>query len=209
MSAPETLALKRRVDETIAQIRQLRRTRPVPFYELGTLLISLRDPKIWHLYAETSFRHFLTQQVMPYSTALRAIVVVEDLPEALATSLGLERAFQLTRLVRLDPDMKQSAAELWESNPELGDPPKPLQSMSSIDLAAVVEQVLVRIGQSRAPQPTEKEKAAVARLTARMRERFGPDVKVQLDMKKRVVQFEMDLETWEAHRPRRPEEEEE
>lgn len=108
--------LRKRVSETIATIRQMRRERPTRFYELGELLLTLRDPAIWHLWRERTFRDFLNERVMPYSTALRTIVIVE-LPRQLAESLGHERAYQLARLARLDPDI-ESASELWERNPE-------------------------------------------------------------------------------------------
>lgn len=198
LPVPKNPALKKRAERTIAKIREMRRQHPTPFYEMGKLLLSLREPTIWHIWADATFRDFLNQRVMPHSTAQRMIVIVEDLPEELAASLGQERSYQLCRLARIDPDV-ESAVDLWEQNPELGNPPKPLQSMKARELARLVRRVTARVSKSGRPPPSEKELEAIARVEAKVRARYGPDVDFDVSVRDGVVSITLGLDEFMAH----------
>lgn len=189
-SAPTTL--KERVEQTIATIHEQLRLSNARYWDVGKALLSLRKPEIWQLYAETTYRGFLEEHVMPYSTARRMLTVAETYPKEMAEEIGHERGYQLARLARADVRIKKNARQLWATNAKLSG--KRVRSMSAAEIERLVRGALLRSGKTKRPEPTEEEAEAYSALQAKFAARLELEAEFDLDLKNRTVRIELSLD---------------
>ena len=187
--------LKQRTDRAIADIRSRLSVAEKTYYDIGRALLSLRDPEIWKLYAETSYKGFLNAQVMPYSTALRMVTVAEAYPKAVALQIGQERGFQLARLAHHEPKFKKKnvkPADLWTQNAKLGK--KRVQSMTGAEIATLVQLAIARTKATRSkPSASSEEQEVYEGLIEDWDSLLGHQADFELDVKKGVVRIEVKI----------------
>lgn len=192
MSVKAASTLKDRVEQTISMIHEQIRLTNANYWDVGKALLSLRKQEIWQLYAETTYRGFLEEHVMPYSTARRMLIVAESYPKTIAEEIGCERGYQLARLARADPKIKKSAEQLWKTNAKLGG--RRVRDMSAAEVERLVRGALLRSGKTKRPDPTPKEASAYAALQAKFAARLELEADFDLDLKKRIVRIELSLD---------------
>lgn len=184
---------KQRTDTIIKQIQaQLAETQTTA-YELGQALIQLRKPEIWQLYAETTFKGFIQQQVMPYSTAARLIAFAETYTKPTATKIGLERGVQLKRLAKI----KQlgNPETLWKTNAVLAkNPTRRARETSAAELQRLTQAALLQKAKKQRPKPTTAERQALKEMKQDWAEAFDLEADFDLDLKTRKLRIEIDLD---------------
>lgn len=199
-SPARALTLKERTDQTIADIRAHLGGAEATYYDVGRALVSLRDPEIWKLYAETSFKGFLNAHVIPYTTAVRMIVVAESYSRDMALELGQERGFQLARLAKHHPKFakqKLQPAQLWARNVELGN--KRVKRMTGAEIAEHVKLAIMRAKakKKKPPEPTDEDAQLYEELYEDLiedwQELLGHEADFELDLEREVVRIEVDL----------------
>lgn len=186
-------SLKAQTERTIAEIQTHLRAAEVTYYDIGRALLSLRKPEIWQLYAETSFKGFLNEHVIPYSTALRMITVAESYTKPIALEIGQERGFQLARLTRHDRKYaKKKPADLWTRNAKLGK--KRVKAMTGAEIAELVKLAIMRSKpKQKPPTASEEEQEVYEELIESWEERLGHAADFDLDLKKGVIRIEVEL----------------
>ena len=191
--ARKPTSLKQQVDATIASIHEELRTSSARYWDIGRALISLRQPEIWRLYAETTYRGFLEEHVMPFSTARRMITVAETYSQPIAEAIGHERGYQLARLARIDRKIKKSAEQLWKTNAKLSK--RRVRDMSAADIERLVRGAVLRSNKSRRPKPAEEEKQAYDRMKTAFQKAFKDlEADFDLDLRKRKIRIELNLD---------------
>lgn len=184
---------KQRTDSVIASIKTRLEGIDTEYWEIGQALVQLDDPEIWTLYNEPTYRRFLEEYVMSFSTARRLITIAKTYTKVIAEQVGLERGWQLERLARLDANIKKSAQQLWTSNARLGKKRTPVRRMTAAEIAALVQGALLRSAKTKT-KPSKAMKAAAKRYKAAQ----PYEVEVAFDLKKSQVRVTIDLEEWLA-----------
>lgn len=183
---------KERVDSIIATIREQVGETHLSAHRIGQMLVELRKPEIWELYAETSFKDFLNQHVLPHSTALRFIKFAQSYSETIAGEIGLERGIQLARLAK--EKQLGNPQTLWTRNAVLQQTPrKRAKQLSAADIERLTKAAILQKAKANLPEPTDEE-AAVNRLKKRFTKALGLDADFGVDVKKRKVRIELDLD---------------
>ena len=185
---------KQRADRVIASIHHKLDDMHSTAWDVGRALIELREPAIWKLYQQSTFKEFLNEEVMPYTSALRFISFAESYSKKIALELGIERGVQLARLARVK---KLGAPEgLWKRNAVLAKKPKRrAKELSAAELERLVRAALLQKAKKQAKlQATTREKKAVDDLEAWWTSASDWDADFELDLKKRKVRIELDLD---------------
>lgn len=184
---------KARTDALIEQIRNKLTEMHATAYDIGKALISLRKPEIWKLYGETSFKGFIQEQIMPYSTAARLVTFAETYTKKTALQIGLERGVQLTRLARIK---ELGAPEtLWKKNAIVAKKPRRrVKQTSAAELERLVRAALLQKAKKTATEATEAEREAVDTLEEWWIEASDFEADFELDLKRRKVLIELDLD---------------
>lgn len=184
---------KERVDSIIATIREQVGETHLSAHRIGQMLVELRKPEIWELYAETSFKDFLNEHVLPHSTALRFIKFAQSYSETIAGEIGLERGIQLARLAK--EKQLGNPQTLWTRNAVLQQTPrKRAKQLSAADIERLTKAAMLQKAKANLPEPTDEEEAAVNRLKKRFTKALGLDADFGVDVKKRKVRIELDLD---------------
>ena len=187
--------LKDRVDRQLAEIAARLENVDTQYWEIGQALVALDEPEVWAAFGERSYRAFLEEHVMPFSTARRLITVAQRYTKAIAKAIGLERGWQLDRLARLDPKIKRSPQQLWQRNAKLGSKKKPVRQMTGAEIEALVRGAQLRSAKSTIPKPTPAMKQAVKAYKSNL----PYEADVDLDLKKGRVRITVDLEDFLEH----------
>jgi len=184
---------KERTDAIIATIRERIRDNRSSAHAIGRALISLRDPSLWVLYGETSFKGFVNEQIMPHSSALRFISLAESYDESVALEIGVERGIQLARVARLKKLGPPQA--LWERNAVLvKKPQRRVRDMSAAELDRVARGALLQKAKQRLPSASDREREVFEGIKERFGKFFELDAKWELDTKDRKIRMELDLD---------------
>ena len=184
---------KQRTDALIAQIRAQLAENQTTAYQLGQALIELRDPEIWKLYAETTFKGFIQQHVMPYSTAARLVSFAETYTKPTATQIGLERGVQLKRLAKI----KQlgNPETLWKTNAVLAkNPTRRTRDVSAAELQRMTQAALLQAAKKPRPKASPAERQALKAMKRDWAEAFDLEADIDLDLKNRKLRIEIDLD---------------
>lgn len=195
-AAPEEQAsLLEQTEARITEIRTRYAEVQKEYYQIGKLILALDRREVLELYGLRSFREFVSTHIVAYSTAQRFMLVAENYDEETAVDLGIEKGFQLARLVRADPAIRSSAMQLVARDARLGKARKKISKLSAKEIKGLVENATMRSGKTEAPKATRKEKAAVKRLGSVLGEQLELEsVDVDIDPKKRTVVVTLSLD---------------
>src|SRR5262245_6678617 len=105
-------ALRARGEELVAQAIRLRDRAARDFWELGRVLVTMRDEGVHAALGYVRFDDMVGERIgIAKTVAWKLIAVAEQLPRAEAVKLGYEKAYALIELAKATPE-DDSAAEL-------------------------------------------------------------------------------------------------
>ncbi|MFO0591582.1 MAG: hypothetical protein U0441_28810 [Polyangiaceae bacterium] len=165
---------KARIESLLALIDRRKARISEDFYEIGKALREIQQKKLYQAIGFSSFADMLKDRdVLSLSTAKKLIAVVEALPVDKALSLGVEKAYALTRYTAVTPD-PDSPALLIESNEVIGG--KKVREASLRDLEQAAKEARKKAKPKSSPKPaadpdTAAAKKAARQISARLRER--------------------------------------
>lgn len=189
---------RERVDQTIAAITERMQRVDTEYYEIGQAILSLDQPAIWReTFGLRSFAAFIEENLMPYSTARRLLVIAREYTKTVAAQIGLERGYQLDRLVDNDPSIRRSPQQLWISNAPLGPTGKrkKVRSMSATEIANLVQLALMKTGRTRQTTPSKEMKKSAQKY----KKSFPYKTRLRFDLKKKDVVIRVSLEDFLEH----------
>lgn len=187
--------LRDRVDQQLAEIAARLENVDTEYWEIGQALVALDTPEVWTAYGLRSYRAFLDEHVMPFSTARRLITVAKRYTKAIAKQIGLERGWQLDRLARIDPKIKRSPQQLWQRNTKLGSKKKPVRQMTGPEIEALVRGAQLRSAKTNIRKPSVAMKQSVKNY----KKKHPYETDVDIDLKRSKVHVTIDLEEFLEH----------
>lgn len=155
-----------RIESLLALIDRRKARISEDFYEIGKALREIQQKKLYQAIGFSSFADMLkARDVLSLSTAKKLIAVVEALPVDKALSLGVEKAYALTRYTAATPD-PDSPALLIDSNEVIGG--KKVRDASVRDLTLARKKVLdATKPKKKAGKPPADPEEALANKTVR------------------------------------------
>ena len=149
---------RRRAEKLVAQIERAKHRIAESFYEIGTALVSLSEPRHYGALGYRSFTALLAdRRFLSKATALSLMAVARSFRRSQALALGHAKAFALTRYVDATP-VADVAHLLAEADAPIGG--KPLSALSVRDLSRATASLRARrrrTPEERAAQRTARE----------------------------------------------------
>ncbi len=128
--------LQGRGEALIAQAVALEERIAKSFWELGRVLMTMRDEAVHHALGFERIDDCIASRIgIAPTLAWKLITVAEQLPRAHAVKLGQEKAYALVELARVTPAI-DSAAALVEADVEIGGKPVSQASLRELQAAA-------------------------------------------------------------------------
>lgn len=173
---------KRKCDELIALIER-RQTRILEdFYDIGEALRTILRDKLYEAHGAKSFADFLdTRDLIPRTTAMRLIAIVDHVPRTQALRLGQEKSYALIAYTEATPEPDTPAA-LAKTDAKVGK--KPL-SKTSVREVIEATKTTRRTHQKKKPQTpaqraqAQRERTALDKLRTHLKNAGIPRPKLE------------------------------
>jgi hypothetical protein len=108
------------------QIRALKRTLAKSFYDVGTILASVQERKLFEVKGYGSFESFVERELdLGKQLALRITRVAQALVRDAALAAGLERSVQAVSVLDGESDVLSTSTSVPAPSPQGGPPPRP------------------------------------------------------------------------------------
>ena len=186
-------AFRDRIEQVIADIAERVARIDTEYYEIGQAMLALDKPEVWRdTYHLKSFRAFIQDHVMPYTTARRMLVVASTYTKAIAKQIGLSRGFELVRYAEAT---KRNARQLWARNAPLGKAKIPVRQLSAAKIAALTQGAELQ----KRKKPRPKPSPAMERSKRAYKTSFDYDTEVHIDVENEEVLVKIALADFLAH----------